>query len=296
MRKTLKVISLAAVLSLAVTGCSSGEPAKTEGKIKVIAAFYPLELVATSIGGDRVSVENVTSPGVEPHDLELTPSQIGRLDSAELLVFISGFQPALEEAAQQSPPTNSLDVMTINGLNVLKSSEEGSLNDPHVWLDPQRLAIIADSVTRKLSEIDQGGSDYYKKNQIKFANQLGMLNDQFITGLASCKRSMIVTSHAAFGYLANAFGLNQESISGLSPESEPTPKRLNEIGKQVKANGTTTIFFETLASPKVAQTLAADLGIKTAVLDPLEGITKGQTYFSVMRNNLEALRAALNCK
>ncbi|MFM2263944.1 MAG: hypothetical protein RLY81_296, partial [Actinomycetota bacterium] len=129
-----------------------------------------------------------------------------------------------------------------------------------------------------------------------FVEQLEGLDADFTSGLASCERRLIVTSHAAFGYLADAYNLEQEAISGLSPESEPTPKRLNEIGKEAKADGTTTIFFETLASPKVAQTLADDLNISAAVLDPIEGIGEGQTYFSIMESNLAALRKALNCK
>lgn len=310
MKNTAKTILWAGILGLILSGCSNPDSSTTaEGKLKVIAAFYPLELVAATIGGNRVSVENVTAAGVEPHDLELTPSQVVRLDGADLLLFISGFQPALEEAAQQSSPAQSLDVLTIDGLNPIKATEEGHshdgatkdseeslLIDPHMWLDPQRLAIIADAVTKTLSQIDPAGANYFRENQEQFALQLGELNDEFTEGLASCERTLIVTSHAAFGYLADAFGLKQESISGLSPESEPTPKRLAQIGRQAKADGTTTIFFETLASPKVAQTLAQDLNIVAAVLDPLEGITRNQTYFSVMRSNLEALRKALNCK
>lgn len=310
MTKTFRAIASLAILCLFLTGCSSSDSSVTsDGKIKVIAGFYPLELVVASIGGDRVSVENTTTPGVEPHDLELTPSQIVSLDSADLLVFASGFQPALEEAAKLSPPAQTLDVLAVDGLALIKATEDGhnhtdakeksdkaALTDPHMWLDPQRLAVIANAVTRTLTEIDPDGADYFKENQEVFAKQLSDLDSQFVQGLASCERRLIVTSHAAFGYLADAYGLEQEAIAGLSPESEPTPKRLNEIGKEAKADGTTTIFFETLASPKVAQTLAQDLNIVAAVLDPIEGVSEGQTYFSVMKSNLEALRKALNCK
>jgi zinc transport system substrate-binding protein len=262
-----------------------------------------------------VSVENFTPPGVEPHDLELTPSQIVTLDDADLLLFISGFQPALEEAAQQSAPANSLDLLTIDGLNLLTATEDGHnhgaedehadeeahsdeemVSDPHVWLDPERLVVVAKAVAAKLSEVDPDNSEVFATNLAVFVAELETLDQKFLTGLASCDRDLIVTAHAAFGYLADAYGLTQEAIAGLSPESEPTPKRLNEIGKEAKADGTTTIFFETLASPKVAQTLADDLNIDAAVLDPIEGISEGQTYFSIMESNLEALRKALNCK
>jgi len=238
----------------------------------------------------------------------LTPKQITTLDNADLLLYIAGFQPALEEAASQSAPANSLDVMAINGLSLLGATEDGHnhgeeahsdeemLSDPHVWLDPERLIVVAKAVAAKLSEVDPDNSETYATNLTAFVEQLEGLDADFTSGLASCERRLIVTSHAAFGYLADAYNLEQEAISGLSPESEPTPKRLNEIGKEAKADGTTTIFFETLASPKVAQTLADDLNISAAVLDPIEGIGEGQTYFSIMESNLAALRKALNCK
>ena len=306
MRKNLKIAVAVSALSLVLAGCSSSE-SESSG-LKVIAAFYPLEFVAKTIGGDLISVENMTPPGVEPHDLELTPQQITTLDDADLLLYVAGFQPALEEAATQSAPANSLDVMAINGLNLLGATEDGHnhgeeahsdeemLSDPHVWLDPERLIVVAKAVAAKLSEVDPDNSETYATNLTAFVEQLEGLDADFTSGLASCERRLIVTSHAAFGYLADAYNLEQEAISGLSPESEPTPKRLNEIGKEAKADGTTTIFFETLASPKVAQTLADDLNISAAVLDPIEGIGEGQTYFSVMESNLAALRKALNCK
>jgi zinc transport system substrate-binding protein len=309
MKKKLSALAVITSLGLILSGCSSSDSNSDASGIKVVAAMYPLEFVAKSIGGDLVSVENFTPPGVEPHDLELTPSQVVTLDDADLLLYISGFQPALEEAAQQSAPANSLDLLSVSGLNLLTATEDGhdhgaeevhsdeeAVSDPHVWLDPERLVVVAKAVASKLSEVDPENSEVYATNLATFVTELGALDQKFLTGLVSCERDLIVTSHAAFAYLADAYGLFQEAIAGLSPESEPTPKRLNEIGKEAKADGTTTIFFETLASPKVAQTLADDLNIEAAVLDPIEGISEGQTYFSIMESNLEALRKALNCK
>ncbi|MSO28992.1 MAG: zinc ABC transporter substrate-binding protein [Candidatus Planktophila sp.] len=316
MKNNLSNLAITLALGLILSGCSSSESdSSASGGIKVVAAMYPLEFVAKAIGGDMVSVENFTPPGVEPHDLELTPSQVVELDAADLLLYISGFQPALEEAAQQSAPANSLDLLSVDGLNLLTATEDGHndgaedvnegeeahsdeemVNDPHFWLDPARLIVVAKAVASKLSEVNPENSEAFESNLAAFVTELEALDAKFTTGLATCERDLIVTSHAAFGYLADAYGLSQEAIAGLSPESEPTPKRLNEIGKEAKADGTTTIFFETLASPKVAQTLANDLNIESAVLDPIEGISEGQTYFSVMESNLEALRKALSCK
>ena len=315
MKKKLSILAAITSLGLILSGCSSTESNNEAAGIKVVAAMYPLEFVATSIGGNLVSVENFTPPGVEPHDLELTPSQIVTLDDADLLLYIAGFQPALEEAAQQSAPANSLDLLSLAGLNLLTATEDGHdhgaeedhadeeahsdeemVSDPHVWLDPERLIVVAKAVAAKFSEVDPDNSSIFATNLAKFVAELEVLDQKFLTGLASCERDLIVTSHAAFGYLADAYGLTQEPIAGLSPDSEPTPKRLNEISKEAKADGTTTIFFETLASPKIAQTLADDLNIEAAVLDPLEGIGEGQTYFSIMESNLKALQKALNCQ
>jgi zinc transport system substrate-binding protein len=315
MKKKLSILATITTLGLILSGCSSTESNNEAAGIKVVAAMYPLEFVATSIGGNLVSVENFTPPGVEPHDLELTPSQIVTLDDADLLLYIAGFQPALEEAAQQSAPANSLDLLSVAGLNLLTATEDGHdhgaeedhadeeahsdeemVSDPHVWLDPERLIVVAKSVAAKFSEVDPDNSSIFATNLAKFVAELEALDQKFLTGLASCERDLIVTSHAAFGYLADAYGLTQEAIAGLSPDSEPTPKRLNEISKEAKADGITTIFFETLASPKIAQTLADDLNIEAAVLDPLEGISEGQTYFSIMESNLKALQKALNCQ
>jgi zinc transport system substrate-binding protein len=249
MKKNLSILAVVASLGLILTGCSSTESNDdASGKVTVVAALYPLEFVATAIGGDLVDVVNVTPPGVEPHDLELTPSQIITVDDADLLLYISGFQPALEEAAEQSPPTASLDILTVSGLNLLEATEDGhdhghdhgteeehadeeksaeGVNDPHVWLDPERLIVVANAVAAKLSEVDPDNAQTYANNAELFVEQLTELDGKFVSGLASCERDLIVTAHAAFGYLADAYGLNQEAIAGISPESEPTPKRLN---------------------------------------------------------------------
>ena len=315
MRKSIKLLIAVSLSSLLLSSCSSDSSGEADGKLSIFAAFYPIEFVASAIGADLVSVENMTPPGVEPHDLELTPSQVVRLSEADLLLYIEGFQPALEKAATQSPPGESIDLLAIPGLNLIKATEAGHsdtdgdekaaeeghsdeemVNDPHFWLDPKRLVVVANAVATKLSTIDAGNAKTYESNRAAFVAQLEALDQKYATGLKTCERRMIVTSHAAFGYLTDAYKLEQEAIAGLSPDAEPTPKRLNEIGKEAKADGTTTIFFETLASPKVAKTLADDLKITASVLDPIEGVSDGQTYFSVMESNLIALRAALSCK
>ena len=309
MKKTTSIIALASVLTLGLGACSTAPVEEESAALSVVAAFYPIAFIASEIGADMVEIENITPPGVEPHDLELTPSQIITLDKADMLIYIAGFQPSLEKAAELSPPGSTLNILTLEKLNLIDLASGGhnhaeesaptpgeSVSDPHIWLDPKRLIILANEVAQKFSALDPKNADLYEANRITLVDKLSDLDSNFTIGLKTCERRLIVTSHAAFGYLAEAYGLEQEAIAGLSPESEPTPKRLNEIRKEAQADGTTTIFFETLASPKVAQTLADDLNITAAVLDPLEGVAKGQTYFSVMEQNLAALQKALNCR
>ena len=309
MKSTTSMIALACAFTLGLGACSSTPVKQESGVLKVVTSIYPIDFIASEIGGATIQIQNMTPPGVEPHDLELTPSQIIALDKADLLIYFSGFQPSLEKAAELSPPKNIMNVLTLKKIKLIDlaagshnhteetaSTPGEGLSDPHIWLDPQRLSFLVNEVAAKFKALDPSNANSYETNRISLTKRLNELDKNFIGGLKTCERRLIVTSHAAFGYLADAYGLEQEAISGLSPESEPTPKRLNEIRKEAMADGTTTIFFETLASPKVAQTLADDLNISAAVLDPLEGVRKGQTYFSVMEQNLGALRKALSCR
>lgn len=294
MRKYLRVIVALSVLSVALAGCSSSSTSKSsDTKIKVVAGFYPLAFVAQEVGGNHVSVENLTGPGVEPHDLELTPSQVASFGTADIVFYIKGFNPAIDNAIAQSTMRNAVDVSSLEELP--SSDNEIVGNDPHIWQDPTKYSQAASIFARAISKVDRANSKSYENNLATLKSSLGELDSKFKSGLAVCQRKEIVTSHSAFGYLAKRYKLVQIGILGLSPDAEPSPKRLNEIALQVKRDKITTIFFESLLSPKVAQTLASDLKIKTAVLDPIEGVGKNQTYFSVMESNLSALRKALSC-
>lgn len=295
MRKHLPLITFIAALSLPLAGCSSTNSTdSTNGKVKVIASFYPLAFVAQKIGGNLVSVENLVPPGVEPHDLELTPSQVASLSKADIVFYIKGLQPAVDKAITQSTIKNVVDVSSLEELPGVSPEIVG--NDPHIWNDPIKYGKVASIFAQKISQIDAQNSSAYAANLSSFLTRLEKLNNKFTDGLSRCVRNEIVTSHSAFSYMAKRYGLIQIGIAGLSPEAEPSPKRLNEIALLIKRDKITTIFFEALLSPKIAETLASDLKIKTAVLDPIEGVSKGQTYFSVMESNLAALREVLACK
>lgn len=274
--------------STVLTGCGSGSSAQfpDDGKVHVVASFYPFEFVAAQVGGDRVDVINLTKPGAEPHDLELTPHQVGAVSEAALVVYEKGFQPAVDDAVSQNAAAHALEVTSVVRL---------TNSDPHIWLDPTRLATVADAVAARLGSLDPAGTATYRANAARLDAELAALDAELRTGLASCRVTSFVTSHEAFGYLAQRYGLRQIAISGLSPEAEPSPARLAEVATIAKDEHLTTIFYERLVSPKTSETIANEVGLKTQVLDPLEGVTGSDTYLTVMRRNLAALQEANSC-
>ncbi|MBD7918162.1 zinc ABC transporter substrate-binding protein [Cellulomonas sp. Sa3CUA2] len=302
-----RLLAAVLVLPVLVTAACSAGPGE-DGTVRALASFYPLQMVTEEVGGDRVTVSSLTPPGAEPHDVELSPAQVASVGAAQLVVHQSGFQPAVDDAVAQAAPEHVVDAAVHADLAGDASShgheaddhdaEDGDDHgaDPHFWLDPTRLAAVADDVAAALSEIDPDGADVYRANADALTARLTALDEAYTAGLATCERRVVVTSHEAFGYLADRYDLEQVGISGVDPETEPSPARLREVGEVVRDEGVTTIFFETLVSPKVARTLAADLGVEAAVLDPIEGLGDDtQDYFSIAEANLEALRVALSC-
>lgn len=318
----MKRVALPLTLALAATSLAAcGEDSTSGstasgGKATVVTAFYPLEYLVDRIGGDHVEVQSLTAPGAEPHELELTPKQIAEASKADLGVYEKDFQPAVDEAFANAAPKKLLDVATAADLtlsydhdaDVGEAEHEhtegdghdhgGSGNDPHFWLDPVRYAKVADAVATSLSEASPANKATFETNLAALKKDLTALDGELEAGLASCTSKNVVTSHAAFGYLTNRYGLKQVAISGISPEQEPEPAQLAEIAAYAKANKVTTIYTETLASPAIAKTVAAETGATTAVLDPIEGITKAsaaQDYLGVMRANLAALKKGQSC-
>lgn len=279
-------VVLILILSLLVAaGCSTEDG--DDGRVSVAAAFYPLAFAAEEIGGDEVKVGNFTPPGAEPHDVELSARDVERIRSADLVLYLgSGFQPGFERAVDGADG-ESIDLL--QGVELLPGVEGA---DPHVWLDPLRYAQQARRIGEALDRNEQAG---------RFAARLRELDAEFERGLARCARREIVTSHAAFGYLAEQYGLVQIALTGLTPEAEPTPRDLERVIREVEESRASTVFFETLVSPRLAETVAREAGAETAVLNPLEGLSDeelnaGEDYFSVMRENLAALRKALGCR
>jgi zinc transport system substrate-binding protein len=307
-RRTRTSIALAATAltaSLVLTACGGSSSAKgTDGKLNVVASFYPMEFLAQQIGKDHVSVTDLTAPGVEPHDLELTAKQVASVQKADAIIYLKGLQPTVDQAVDQSSGKAKIDATAASPLvdhHLDEGTEQGGqqakgpAGDPHIWLDPARYAAIAKSVGDGFAKADPSHAEDYRKNTDELLTKLTALDQDFKNGLKDVKTKTFVTSHAAFGYLADHYGLTQVAINGVDPESEPTPARLSEVQKAAKDNGVTTIFFETLVSPKLADTVAKDLGLKTAVLDPLEGVKdpSKDDYLTVMKQNLANLQAAL---
>jgi zinc transport system substrate-binding protein len=302
---------LAALATLAAAGCSnSPKAANSHGRLDVVAAFYPLQFVAERIGGDRVSVTNLVKPGVEPHDIEPDSKQLALLGEANLVVHLAGFQPAIDEAIASQAKDRAFDVAGVEPLSdeppgAAEAEKPGQATqnranvgkDPHVWLDPMRLAAIGDKLAERLATVDSANADAYRARAKDLRANLVTLDEDYTTALRTCQRRDIVTSHAAFGYLAARYKLTQVPISGISPDEEPTPQRMAEVAALAKQKGVTTIYFETLVSPKLAETLAKEVGAKAEVLDPIEGLQAGAggDYLSVMRDNLAKLRTGLGC-
>jgi zinc transport system substrate-binding protein len=301
---------LAALLTLtAVAGCGAQAGATADGKLSVVTAFYPLEFLSARIGGDAVTVSNLTKPGTEPHDVELNPRQVAQVTDAGLAVHLRGFQPAVDDAIAQEAKDRSFDAASAvpllpaaehaqehAGEGPEEHAEQAGGLDPHVWLDPVRFATIAEKLAERLGRADPAHAADYTARAAALRADLAKLDTEYAAALQTCQRRELVTSHTAFNYLADRYRLTQVGISGISPETEPSPQRLAEVTAQARSSGATTIFFETLVSPKVAETIAREVGARTAVLDPLEGLTEaGSDYFSVMRANLAALTTALGC-
>lgn len=334
MSKRILAAACAAATALALSACtstaSSGDSSSKDGSLTVMASFYPLKYLAEKVGGEHVSVTSLTPDGAEPHDLELSPKMVDSLSSADAVIYLAGFQSAVDEAIEQQAPKTVIDVSSAAelveaGSDANHPAEEESTEetqsgetdahdheghdhaghdhhhdmnaDPHFWLDPVRMAKAATLVGDKLAEADSAHADTYKANAKALAEELTTLGDTLVTKTSKCQVKTFVTAHTAFGYLADRTGLTQVGISGLDPESSPSPARLAEIGQIAKEQGVTTIFTEALIDPKVAQTLADDLGITTAVLDPIESQTDAsKDYAAVMQANIDALTKANNCQ
>ncbi len=278
-------------LGAALTGCATSDD---NDRPQVVASFYPLQFVAERIVGNHADVTNLTKPGTEPHDLELPPRQTAALSGADVVLHEDGLQPALDQALRNDPPERVVDAAKVVDLYA-----EDNGDDPHFWLDPTLLAAVAESFTDAIVEADPTHADDYRTAEKALVKDLSTLDSELRAGLATCTTRTLVVSHDAFGYLARRYDLQVRPIAGLSPGAEPSLRSLSELSDLIRAENLTTVFTERLASPKLAETLASDLDLKTGVLDPIEGLVAtdaSKDYLSLMRENLAAIQKAGGCR
>ena len=315
-RRLIPVVTTAAAAALGLTtlsACSSQSAAAAgTGTFDVVASFYPMAFLAEQIGGGHVHVTSLTQPGQEPHDLEISARQTAQLQESDAVLYLKNLQPSVDDAVAQSEVKTKIDAAALTSLEKhgnevgghaashdASKNEELSGLDPHIWLDPVRYAQVAEGVGKAFEKADPDHAADYKKNTAALVKKLDALDTQFKDGLANTKSKVFITTHAAFGYLAERYGLTEEAINGLDPESEPSAARVKDLETMARADGVTTVFYETLVSDKTAKTIASDAGLRTDVLDPVEGITaksRGKDYFSVQEANLKALQTALGSK
>lgn len=300
-RRGLVALTLVTALSACGTSDDAGRG------LELVASFYPLQWTAQQVAGPGVTVTSLTKAGAEPHDLELTPSDVQRVARADLVIYLAGFQPAVDAAVRQEAGKSGHDVTKAAGLNLTYTPiEEGQQQtdaagapDPHFWLDPVRLAAVADDLATALAAENPDHAARYRTNAAALKVSLDELDRSYRSGLASCASRDLVTSHNAFGYLAQRYRLNQVAITGLTPSDEPKPADLARVTDFVRRNRVQTIYYETLVSPSVARTVARETGAGTALLDPIEGLTSnsgGSDYLQVMRSNLATIRQGQPCR
>lgn len=312
----MRTAALGAATLMTLTACGGQETGANgippeDAELTLVTGVYPLEWLATEIGGDRVSVNQLTDPGSEPHDLELTGRQIGEVSEADIAFYITGLQPAVDQAVEQEASDNALDVSQVVDLLPIEAAQEHDPehdreeeghdhgeHDPHFWLDTERMDQAAAALSERMSQIDPGGADSYEANAEQVSETLATIDEEYEENLASCEQRDVVVGHTAFTYLTEAHDLEQVGLSGVDPDSEPSPAQIAEISDIVDERGIDTIFTEPLMPAGTADTIAEETGAEVEVLDPLEGVTEespGDDYPSIMRGNLKALTGALEC-
>jgi zinc transport system substrate-binding protein len=281
-----RVLAVLALFPFPVAACTGGGSSPDDGRPTVVAAFAPLADAARAVAGADAAVHDLTPPAVEPHDLELEADQVDRIEDADVVVFAGeGFQPAVERALKRSGARR---------VDLRRFATDPIRRDPHAWLDPTTMQTLAQAIGDALAELDPAHADAYNTRAAAYIDALAAVDEEYRAGLATCARRVIVTTHAAFGYLARRYDLHQESLAGRNPEAEPDPRRIAELADLVRRQGVTTVFTEGGEDERAALALAREAGVGTAVLATLEQPVRGG-YIEGMRANLAALRSALGC-
>jgi zinc transport system substrate-binding protein len=298
---TMRAFAAAALSSALLPLSACAGAADGAGGVTVVTSAYPLEYVARRIAGERVQVVDLVSPGREPHDAELSVAQTAEVADADLVLRVAGLAPAVDEAvAQEADAGADVEALTVLGEGASGGARPVRVleGDPHFWLDPRALATYADEVEERLAGLDPEHAEEYREAAAGLDRDLAELDARMRDGLADCARRTVVVSHEAYDYLGYRYDLEFSSLVGLSPEDEPSPTALAAVQQLVEDEGVTTVFYEPLGGPSSVETLADDLGLDLAVLDPVEGLTDDtadEDYLSLMRADLDALATAGGC-
>lgn len=302
-KKLILLLGILIVVFAVVLLFNFGSTKKTgDGKLQVAASFYPMYFFASRIGGDKADVVSITPASAEPHDYEPTTQDLVGIQNSNMLVLNGGALEAWGNKIKGQLPANVLVVTAGEGLANKQLNENGQIiQDPHVWLDPILAKKEVEVIEKGFEKLDPKDSSYFQANAQKLDGELDVLNADYTYAFTNCVQKDFVTSHAAFGYLGAQYGITQIPISGVSPDEEPSTQKMVEITNLVKAKNIKVIFFESLVSPKLSDTIANETGAKAMVLDPIEGLTKdeiqsGQNYLTIMRQNLNNLQIALQCQ
>lgn len=295
-KRILGIVILVAIATGAIAFAAFDRPQQQSGKLEVSTTFYPLYEFSKAVGGDLISVTNIPPAGAEPHDFEPTPQQLITVQKSQVLVYNgAGFEPWVEKFL---PDFKNKAINASDGLALDTSDEHGT--DPHYWLDPTMAQKAIDTIRDGLTAAAPQHKDAFVKNADDYKVKLAGLDTAYTTGLANCRQNTIVASHEAFSYVGKRYGFDILAIAGINPEEDPSPAKLAEISNAVRQKGIQYIFFESLVSPRLADTIATETGVKTATLDPIEGLgdedqQQGKNYLSIQRENLANLRTALGC-
>ncbi len=312
-RKNLKRLAVMFIIFfIFISGCSNASQTKGVNeetkKLQIVTTFYPMYFFAQKVAGHTANVELLIPNGVEPHDWDPTSKEMAKIQDAVMFIYNSRYFETWTEKVFKSIDRSNLKVVEASkGIELMDADSEKednhqqehkSFKDPHVWLSPVLAQQEVDNITQALKQKDPKNKDQYEKNAAAFKSQLADLDSLYKETIDKAKIKEFVTQHASFGYLAKQYGLTQIPIAGLSPDVEPTLGKLEELVKLTNEKNVKIIYFEGLTSSKVAQTLAKEIGAKTEVLNPLEGLTKedeekGLDYIGVMEKNLEALKKSV---
>lgn len=309
MKKTLSIFALI-ILMLTFTSCAAPitqipqNQRLSSPKLDIVASFYPLEFFAKEIAGDKANVSTLIPIGAEPHDYELLPDDIKKLQNSDLILVLgANLEPWAEQiyTFELLGDTNDETVNVLSFAHTLESLKNTETPNPHIWLDPVLAQEMTVAITAQLSEIDPNNSTYYTKRTNELNAQLQSLDEEFRTGLQDCEHKKFVVSHDAFTYLASRYGLETYSITGLTPNTEPSIERIKEIVDYLKTSGDEYIFLDAFENPEAAQVIVDESGLAALTLRTIEGITEeeqilGIDYFSLMRSNLENLKKGLSCQ